>query len=230
MKKYFLTIIIFCSLIFLSCRNKVHKHNINYSPEINKTEEKEFFSTMDNNKILKIFFSELTVSLPKSIILLNETIIDASLKDSVNIILEMGEMIEGQLIEVITDDLSDIEIEQCYETSITVMNEGPHCDLTDWKHYLSDWVKLKKNNNNQFISYTYEENAKEIFSEIDIEELKDAVLEHCGERWYDLIKEKSSLKEYPFGVGISRYFFRITGYNKKGIISKIITLENPMGC
>ncbi|MBK5719705.1 hypothetical protein JGH11_02340 [Dysgonomonas sp. Marseille-P4677] len=232
MKKRFLSIILFYLLISFSCKNKEAKDNISNSSETNKTQEQETLNMRENDELLKIKFSEVTVSFPKSIILLNEEepIIEAYQSDSIHIIIEMGETIEGQLIEIITDNLNNMKIEQCYETSITVMNEGPHCDLTNWRHYLSNWIELNKNTNNQFICYTYEDNEKEIFPEIDIEELKDAVLVHCGEKWHELIKEKSNPKEYPFGVGISRYYLKITGYNEKEFVSKIIILENPMGC
>jgi len=65
-----------------------------------------------------------------------------------------------------------------------------------------------------------------------MDDFKEAVNAHCGERWYELIKNINSPTEYPSGVGISRYFLKITGLRKQDrqLVEKLIVLENPMGC
>jgi len=37
----------------------------------------------------------------------------------------------------------EIKLYQSFENSITIINEGPHCDLVKWKHYNSEWKELK---------------------------------------------------------------------------------------
>ena len=64
-------------------------------------------------------------------------------KDTVYLYSELGETIEGQTISISTEQLINLTIEQRYETSVTIMGEGPHCDLIDWKHYDSEWKTLK---------------------------------------------------------------------------------------
>ncbi len=112
------------------------------------------------------------------------------------------------------------------------MNEGPHCDLTDWKHFYSDWKSLQTNKKGQFICNKYSEKDYEKFPEISIEDLKQKVKEQCGEEWFNLLDKVKIPTEYPSGVSISRYFLRITGQdkNKGETVTKLIIIETPMGC
>lgn len=173
-------------------------------------------SVLNNEDEMQIFYDEL----------------DELDRDTVYRVIELGETIEGQVLFIKTSELTDIKVAQRYETSITIMGEGPHCDLINWKHYDSEWKQLKKNEADAFVCETYEHADLEKFPEIDIDELKEAVKAHCSERWYELIKDINSPTEYPSGVGISRYFLKVTGVRKqdKQIVEKIIVLENPMGC
>lgn len=186
----------------------------------------------ESDSITKIKFPELTLTIRKLVIWNEEQELNKAQKDTVNFYLELGETIEGQLLSISTNELTDIQVEQRYETSVTIMNEGPHCDLIDWKHYYSDWIQLKKNNKGLFVCDSYEESDWEKFPKIDIEELKEAVKTHCSEHWYDLVKNIKSPTEYPSGVGISRYFLRVTGKQKDNEqkVIKLIILETPMGC
>jgi len=158
--------------------------------------------------------------------------IDEIHKDTVYLDVELGENIEGQLLLIETSELIDIKVAQRYETSITIMNEGPHCDLTDWKHYYSEWQQLKKNEEGEFVCEKYERTEYEKFPAIDIEELKEEVKIRCGEKWFELVKNITSPTEYPSGVGISRYFLKITGVREKDnqLVEKLIILGNSMGC
>ena len=110
------------------------------------------------------------------------------------------------------------------------MDEGPHLDLIDWKHYYSEWSELKSLNNNYYRinSYTYEESQK--FIEINMEKLKDAVLIYGDDRWYDLVRESTSLTEYPCGVKISKIFIKISGEKEQNTLDKLIIFNIPMGC
>ena len=112
------------------------------------------------------------------------------------------------------------------------MNEGPHCDLTDWKHFYSDWNKLQTNKKGQFICNKYNEMEYEKFPKISIEDLKQEVKEKCGEEWIKLVEKVTIPTEYPSGVNISRYYFQITGQRKDNgqTVTKLIVIVTPMGC
>ena len=49
---------------------------------------------------------------------------------------------DGSPMQVTSPTLKNLKVEERIETSITVMNEGPHCDLTHWKHYNSPFLNI----------------------------------------------------------------------------------------
>jgi hypothetical protein len=112
------------------------------------------------------------------------------------------------------------------------MKEGPHCDLTDWKHFYSDWKRIEPTSDGQYISDSYSEKEKKIFPNISIQDLKKEVKNQCGEDWFQLVDSIKNPNDYPSGVSISRYYLKIIGKNKytNSIVTKIIVIENQMGC
>jgi len=187
--------------------------------------------TNESNTITKIKFNEFVIAINGMAIFEAEKM-DRIQKDTVEIEAEVGETIEGRPISIVSEQLSSLNIEQRYETSITIMNEGPHCDLIDWKHFNSDWKSLKQNANGQFIGDKYSEQDYNIFPEVSMDELKQKVKEQCGEDWFKLLANTNSPLEYPCGVSISRYFLRVTGHRKDNgqKVTKLIIITTPMGC
>ncbi len=189
-------------------------------------------SSDDADTIIYIKFPELTLSINRLVIWDEEKKLNQLQNDTVSIIAELGETIEGQEISIATKELTDILIEQRYETSVAISNEGPHCDLTDWKHYYSDWKSLKQSSDGKFIGITYDLEANQRFPKVPISELKESVKKQCGEEWYQLVKNIKSPHEDPSSVGISRYYLNVTGKQKTTgkTIKKTIIIELPMGC
>lgn len=179
-----------------------------------------------------IKFDELSVFIHRLIISDEDMKIDHIQKDTVKIYAELGETIEGQLVSIASDQLTGLTVEQRYETSVTIMNEGPHCDLTEWKHFYSEWKRLKANNSGQFLYDKYSEKEYEKFPKISIDELKQKVKEECGYEWFKLVEKVKTPTEYPSGVSISRYYLRVTGQRKDNgkTVTKLIVIEMPMGC
>lgn len=153
-------------------------------------------------------------------------------KDTGKVYLELGETPEGKKVKVKQSKFKNIEIFQRHENSVTIMNEGPHCDLTKWKHYYSDWKKLDFDlNENSFVSDSYEREDWEKFIEIDLSELKKAVEKECGGYWPEHIKNIKNVNEYPSGVSMSRIFFKILLTDENdSVTEKYIEFEIPMGC
>lgn len=152
--------------------------------------------------------------------------------DTAKVYLEFGETPEGKKIKIKQSKFKKIQVFQRYENSVTIMNEGPHCDLTEWKHYYSDWKKLDFDlKENTFVSDSYEREDSEKFIEVDINELKKAVENECGGYWPEHIKNLKKVNEYPSGVSMSRIFLKILLTDKNdSVIEKIIEFEIPMGC
>lgn len=139
---------------------------------------------------------------------------------------------EGKYLKIYHNKYKQVEVFQRYENSVTIMDEGPHCDLLDWKHYYSEWEKLsylKQKNSYKILSYSQEDG--ETFIPIKINDLKKAVAKHCGERWSKLMKNVNDVNEYPSGVTRSKVFlkFVLTDENNK-VTEKIIEFILPMGC
>ncbi len=181
--------------------------------------------------VTDIKFEDISISINRLVVFDENSKLAETQKDTVYLYSELGETIEGQLISIAGSQLSNLTVEQRYETSVTIMDEGPHCDLVDWKHYESEWKRLKTNNKGQFICDSYSEKELEKFPAIQINELKEYVQEHCGKGWLELITTIKSPIDYPSGVGVSRYFLRLTGQRKDSKeIVKVIVFEIAMGC
>ncbi len=178
-----------------------------------------------------IKFNDLVVSI-QDLAIFNPEKLDSVQRDTIEVEAEVGESIEGSSISILSDHISDFRVEQSYETSATIMNEGPHCDLIEWKHFNSGWKSLRQNANGRFLCAEYTEGERTIFPGVSMEELKQKVKEQCGEEWVKLLVKVKSPTEYPCAIGISRYFLRITGFRKDSgkKTTKLIVLKTPMGC
>lgn len=191
-------------------------------------------SSNDNegdDTITTIKFDELTISINRLIIYNQDKKIDRIQKDTVLIYPELGETIEGQLVSISSNLLTGLKVEQRYETSVTIMNEGAHCDLTDWKHFYSDWKQLPVNNDGKFICFRYTEQEYKKFPKISIDDLKKEVKEQCGDEWLKLVEKVKTPTEYPSGVSISRYYLKVAGQRRDNgqSVNKLIIIETPMG-
>lgn len=152
--------------------------------------------------------------------------------NTATVFLELGDTPEGKKVKINQTKFKKIEVFQRHENSVTIMNEGPHCDLTEWKHYYSEWKKVDYNSKeNTFVSASYNQEDWGKFSEVDINELKKAVEKECGAYWAEHIKNIENVYEYPSGVSMSRIFFKIVMTDKNDAVTeKIISFEIPMGC
>ena len=144
--------------------------------------------------------------------------------------IELGESLEGSTIKVVNSQLSNINMEMRFETSITIMNEGPHCDLVNWKHYTSDWSELSSEGTNIFKAASYSTKDWERFPEVTVDEILEAVKQECS-GWEEHARTIKSPNDYPSAVGVSRYFLRISGTDKTGKqVTRTLTFNVPMGC
>ena len=189
-------------------------------------------TNIEKEQNTNIHFEELTVTIGGFTGNFIEHELSKINKDTAYLFSELGSTIEGQLLVVLSENLSQVKVEQSYETSVTISKEGPHCDLLNWKHYYSEWKALITNENGAFICEIYTQEDNEKFPKIEISNLQQEVRKLCGEDWQLLINDIKSPTEYPSSVSISRYFLKVTGLRKDNgqLISKIIVIESPMGC
>lgn len=138
MHKLIYQIAILLSVLLFSCasNNKDDNKTLNQVSEdtINliSPEDSESKATDDTSTVIS--FDEFNVTLSRLIVIDVYNILNSIQKDTVFLFPELGESIEGQILKVDNLTLDELKIEQRYETSISIQNEGPHCDLTNWKH------------------------------------------------------------------------------------------------
>lgn len=149
-----------------------------------------------------------------------------------NLEADIGDSPEGKEIKIYSSKYQEIQVFQRFETSISIQNEGPHCDLTEWKHFYSEWNKIPFNQKNKtFNSFSYNSIENSQFINIDLNEIKEEVKLSCGENWYELIKEIKNVNEYPSSVSISKIYFKVILTDKNGSKKeRLITIQIPMGC
>jgi hypothetical protein len=190
-----------------------------------------FLTTKRLSKKIEVKFKDFIFEIPVNVIeaekLGNKTHFEKAIIE-----VDIGDSPEGNKIKIYQSKYSKVEIFQQYETSITIMNEGPHCDLVDWKHFYSEWEKIPFNSKgNYFYSLNYSTSENERFINVSVEELKKEVKQSCGENWFELLKNIKKVNEYPSGVSISRILFKIILTDKNGTKNeRIISFEIPMGC
>lgn len=178
-----------------------------------------------------IKFKELSIFIHRFIINDRDNKMGGIQADTVYIYPEPGETIEGKLISISNNQLTNLAVQQRFETSVTILNEGAHCDLREWKHFYSDWKQLPTNNKDQFTSPKYAANDYKRFPDISMDELKQKVKQQCGDEFFKLVEKLKAPTEYPSAVSISRYFLRLTGQRQDNgkTVTKLIVIVNPMG-
>ncbi|MBA3986551.1 MAG: hypothetical protein H0X63_08285 [Flavobacteriales bacterium] len=163
---------------------------------------------------------------------------------AITIFQEIGESIEEKTISIYGDNLIDLKIEQRYSTNLSINDEGPHCDLKDWKTYSSEWKPIKElvnesihisflfNNPKKLKTQKYNEEERKKFHSVSIKELKREVYYECGYDWLIRIKDLESINDYRCSIGISGYFLRITAKRKSDgkEIVHLININSPLGC
>jgi hypothetical protein len=143
--------------------------------------------------ITDINFNELSVAIDRLQIYDPERKFNDVQKDTAYVYAEIGETIEDQKITIWTRQLKDVNVEQRFETSVTIQDEGPHCDLINWKHFDSEWKSLTQYSVGKFIGDRYSEEEHRQFPDIKIKELRKSVKEHCGDEWGDMVKKPGEI-------------------------------------
>lgn len=179
-------------------------------------------------------FARLTITTRFDEIWSSEDYLNQVHADTILIQLGLANDGTGQTYVIKKDSsIQSIEIFQNYETSLTVMNEGPHIDLTDWKHYVSDWQKLDITEN-EFKTLDYSLSDQTKFPDVTPNEIVQAVKERLindSGGWLELAKECKGANDGPCGISISRINLKIVTTDIKGVkTERLVIFEIPMGC
>jgi hypothetical protein len=197
--------------------------------QVQKTRQPQL--KLDSSKITRIQFAEIEVGLYDVEFWNSEEEFMSINKDTSYIQPDLGSTVQGKFVLANSPEFRSIKIEQQFETSLTIMNEGPHLDLLNWKHYTSDWIELKKIEENTYRSIKYSDSEYSNFPDFTEDELYDYINSIGHPKWAELIKNPLFPDGTHYSPGISTIRFRITGTNEKGEqIRKYIECEIAMGC
>ncbi|WP_052158315.1 SH3 domain-containing protein [Lacinutrix jangbogonensis] len=190
-----------------------------------------FLSETKIPKIINVKFSEANVHIKNLSIVDDDAVRHLDYEDNLVIDVKLGHSPENKTIVIKDSNYKSVKVLQRYENSITIMNEGPHCDLIDWKHYNSDWKPVKKINEFKFETLSYSEADYKKFLPVTIDDLKLAVSQQCGEDWAKYIEKVTAINQYPAGVTTSRIFIKFILTDFENIVTeKTIEFVIPMGC
>ncbi|MDG1573435.1 hypothetical protein OZ410_13985 [Robiginitalea sp. M366] len=179
---------------------------------------------------LVIEFPELRLEFEAVEVWDEEGLLQGVQADTARVYLALGESLENTRVQFTQKTPGSMTVRQRFENSLTVMEEGPHCDLTAWTHYNSSWERLPFRGRS-FILAGYTPEDRERFPKVTQEEVVEAVRRQCGDHWAELAGSAPSPLEYPVGVGMSRIFLWIEYYPAGGERQTYyVVLELPMGC
>ena len=156
--------------------------------------------------------------------------------------LELGDELEGKILSLSTTALPDTHrVSMQFETSMAISDEGPHIDLLDWKHCVSEWKFLPRMQGGN--SYTLPgptETEASCFPSFTPQEIQAATLaelqgygfeETRVQRWLELARTVSALGEGPLYVGVSKVRLRIEHYvDDQWVEVTRVEFTSPLGC
>ena len=145
--------------------------------------------------------------------------------------LELGDNLDEQLVKLTSSKADQFRVHVQYETSITVMDEGPHLDLIDWKHCTTEWLQVSESSPNIFTLPQERKINLDCFPSVTSKEIKDAVLKYGGERWASLLKDNVDINTYPLAAAVSTIRIRVQRFSGENWVEDaMITINVPMGC
>jgi hypothetical protein len=192
----------------------------------------EVFSQLPETNSPLIKLNDLEIKFNDVRIFLKESDKSSTYKDTAELYLDLGETIQGQTFEIVNSGLSDIKVEQQYETSLSISDVGSHLDLFDWKHHTSDWIELTPVDKDKYITTSYSTADQEKFPDFTEKELIEYLISINLQEWANLIKIPSHGDESKHRwIGLSRVTIRVSGFDKNNNwVTRYINIEIPMGC
>jgi hypothetical protein len=147
--------------------------------------------------------------------------------------LDLGEDIDGQPVWLSgADPLNGYRLLERFRTSLTVMGEGPHIDLVDWKHHDSAWRVMRQTERNHFVARAISEREGRLFPKVSKREMERVVKTRDRAGWAAmLVRQCAGPNTYPCGVGVSSRYFRVQRKEEgEWITVGAIEVRIPMGC
>ena len=137
---------------------------------------------------------------------------------------------EGKNIVLVDSDYKHVSLFQRYENSFSFMSADSKCNTNEWTQFDTEWKPLKQLNSNTYETLTYTEKDWITFIETATKDLKDDVVDKCGEDWLNYVKTINNVKDFPVSVSTNRVFIKmiLTDF-EDNVTEKIIEFEMPKG-
>lgn len=224
-------VLILASFLFIRCNHQSDieiKTDTNFSHDTIKTE-----AVKENQEIYSDSMGLMVTELDST-----EEILDFSWIQTENENFYIS--FDGENIQFGGDSIQAVKLYVRIESSISIQDEGKHCDLNQWIHGYTDWLKLTSLENykiedlgyTNFINpYIGQHEMKLPFPKKEMSEIKTQVKKSCGEYWSNHMKNCVSPYEYPCSVLPSAYIFKVI-YTKAHHKSKTeyFRINIEMGC
>ncbi|GAB4159592.1 MAG: hypothetical protein Tsb0033_14400 [Winogradskyella sp.] len=137
---------------------------------------------------------------------------------------------EGKNIVLVDSDYKHVSLFQRYENRFSFMSADAKCNTNEWTQFDTEWKPLKQLNSNTFETLTYTEKDWITFIETATKDLKDDVVDKCGEDWLNYVKTIEKIKDFPVSVATNRVFIKLilTDFEDQ-VTEKVIEFEMPKG-
>ncbi|WP_299126553.1 SH3 domain-containing protein [uncultured Winogradskyella sp.] len=148
--------------------------------------------------------------------------------ESITINVDESDSPEGKNIVLIDNDYKQVSLFQRFENSFSFMSADTNCNSNEWTQFNTEWKPLKQLKSNTFETLTFTEKDWVNFIETATKDLKDDVVDKCGEDWLAYVKSIENIKDFPVSVSTNRVFikFILTDF-EDNITEKIIEFEIP---
>lgn len=155
---------------------------------------------------------------------------DLKYEDAAIINVDISDSPEGKNIVLIDNDYKHVSLFQRYENSFSFMSSDANCNSNEWKQFDTEWKPLQQLKSNTFETLTYTENDWKHFIETATNDLKDDVIDKCGEDWLTYVSKVENIKDIPVSVTTNRVFikFILTDF-EDNVTEKIIEFDIPEG-
>ncbi|HEV7269979.1 hypothetical protein [Pseudoxanthomonas sp.] len=159
---------------------------------------------------------------------------------SLDVPLDLGDEVYGatlQLQPTVAGERWRVRVQ--YETSLGLSAEGPHLDLTDWKHCRSDWQTARALDAVSFVLPTPSPQQQDCFPDYTRAELDAAVRAHTAaqgdaaqaDMWIPRIGHGDALGTVSPFVAISAVRVRVEVLRRGAwVVVSTVTFLPPMGC
>ncbi len=146
--------------------------------------------------------------------------------------LEAGDTLSEATVMLRGKDHKNYRVALQLETSLSVNAEGPHLDLTEWKHCTTEWHPLKIADNHKVLLPNFDEVNVDCFPAVTHDEIKAAVFAKGGEEWVRILDGEGWPEGYsPVEISLSMVRIKIEELiNTQWQVVTVINITIPMGC